>query len=290
MKIKHNRFKSAFQANMMTLVYGGSLLTLTSLQTLQAATVAPEVSSGAESQQAKLAMELQNPVAALISIPLQSNWDFGIGENDAYQYTLKVQPVIPIKLNEDWNIISRTILPIIDAESPAPGIDDVSGLGNTTQSFFLSPEKKTADGLIWGAGPVFLVPTATDDLLGGNQWGMGPTALVLKQTGGWTYGALTNQLWSFGGGGSNSTNSTFLQPFVSYTTKTHTTLGLNSESTYNWQDSQWSIPFNLTLAQLVKIGELPVQFQVGGRWYAEGPDGGPDWGLRFTVTVLLPSS
>jgi hypothetical protein len=235
-------------------------------------------------------MELQNPVAALISIPLQSNWDFGIGPSDAYQYTLKVQPVIPIKLNDDWNIISRTILPVIDAESPAPGIDDVSGLGNTTQSFFLSPEKKTEDGLIWGAGPVFLIPTATDDLLGGNQWGMGPTALVLKQTDGWTYGMLANQLWSFGGGGNNATNATYLQPFVSYTTKSHTTMGLNSESTYNWQDSQWSIPFNLTLAQLVKIGELPVQFQVGGRWYADGPDGGPNWGLRFTVTVLLPSS
>ncbi len=235
-------------------------------------------------------MELQNPVAALISIPLQSNWDFGIGPSDAYQYTLKVQPVIPIKINDDWNLISRTILPIIDAESPAPGIDDVSGLGNTTQSFFLSPEKKTEDGLIWGAGPVFLIPTATDDLLGGNQWGMGPTALALKQTNGWTYGMLANQLWSFGGGGSNATNATYVQPFLSYTTKTHTTLGINSESTYNWQDRQWSIPFNLTLAQLVKIGELPVQLQVGWRGYADGPDGGPDWGLRFTFTVLLPSS
>jgi hypothetical protein len=268
----------------------GSLLILTSLLPLRAATTAPAIASAAPSRQAELAMELQNPVAALISVPLQSNWDFGIGENEAYQYTLKVQPVIPIKLNEDWNIISRTILPVIDAESPAPGIDRVSGLGNTTQSFFLSPEKKTAGGLIWGAGPVLLVPTATDDLLGGNQWGMGPTALVLKQTDGWTYGMLANQLWSFGGGGSNSTNATYLQPFVSYTTKTHTTLGLNSESTYNWQDSQWSIPFNLMLSQLVKIGELPVQFQVGGRRYADGPDGGPNWGLRFAVTLLLPSS
>ncbi|NQX00180.1 transporter [bacterium] len=266
-----------------------------SLFTLHGATVAATGSAGDGSAQAKLAMELQNPVAALISIPLQSNWDFGIGPSDAYQYTLKVQPVIPIKLNEYWNLISRTILPVIDAEAPAPGIDDVSGLGNTTQSFFLSPEKKTEEGLIWGAGPILLIPTATDDLLGGNQWGMGPTALVLKQTAGWTYGMLANQIWSFGGGGSNSTNTTYLQPFVSYTTKSHTTkshttLGLNSESTYNWQDGQWSIPFNLTLAQLVKIGKLPVQFQVGGRWYADGPDGGPNWGLRFAVTVLLPSS
>ena len=97
---------------------------------------AATTASSIEDRQAKLAMELNNPVAALISIPLQSNWDFGIGPNDAYRYTLKVQPVIPIKVNEDWNIISRTIVPVIDAESPAPGIKDVSGLGSHHSEFF----------------------------------------------------------------------------------------------------------------------------------------------------------
>lgn len=241
----------------------------------------------AEDQQAKLAMELNNPVAALVSVPLQSNWDFGIGPNDAYQYTLKVQPVIPIKVNEDWNIISRTIVPIIDAESPAPGIKDVSGLGVSTQSFFVSPEKKTRSGLIWGAGPILMIPTATDDLLGSNQWGAGPTALVLKQQDGWTYGMLANQLWSFHSG-NDATNATYLQPFVSYTTHTHTTFALNAESTYDWRGDQWTVPLNLMASQLVKIGKLPVQFQVGGRWYADAPAGGPDWGLRFAVTFLLP--
>ena len=118
---------------------------------------------------------------------------------------------------------------------------------------------------------------------------LGPTALALKQTGGWTYGVLANQLWSFEGG-SDATNATYLQPFVSYTTNTHTTFAVNAESTYDWEDSQWSIPFNLMVAQLVKIGEFPVQFQVGGRVYADGPDGGPNWGLRFAVTLLLPKS
>jgi len=256
---------------------------------LRAATVASSVPTGAEDEQTKLAMQLNNPVASLISMPLQSNWDFGIGPNDAYRYTLNVQPVIPITLNDEWNLISRTIVPIIDAESPAPGIDDASGLGNITQSFFLSPQKPTAAGLIWGAGPVFVIPTATNDLLGGNQWGMGPTALVLKQKDGWTLGMLANQLWSFNGG-NDSFNATYLQPFVAYTTKTHTTFAINSESTYNWIDSQWTIPFNLMVAQLVKIGEVPVQLQLGGRWYAEKPDGGPNWGLRFTVTFLFPRS
>ncbi len=250
-----------------------------------ATTAALDASPGAE--QAKLAMELNNPVASLISVPLQSNWDFGIGSKDAYQYTLKIQPVIPIKLNEDWNIISRTILPVVEAESPEPGIDNVFGLGNSTQSFFVSPEKKTASGLIWGAGPILLIPTATDDLLGANQWGAGPTALVLKQQDGWTYGMLANQLWSFHGG-NDATNATYLQPFLSYTTAKHTSYSLNTESTYDWRNEQWTVPINLMVAQLVKIGELPVQFQIGGRVYADAPDGGPDWGLRFAVTFLFP--
>jgi hypothetical protein len=252
---------------------------------LHAATVAADASD----EQAKLAMQLNNPIAALISVPLQSNWDFGIGPSDAYQYTLKIQPVIPITLNPEWNVISRTILPVIDAESPAPGIDDASGLGDTTQSLFFSPKKPTASGWIWGAGPVFLLPTATDDLLGNNQWGAGPTFVALKQSDGWTYGVLANQIWSFGPS-DEQVSALFVQPFVSYTTKMHTTFALNTESTYDWETRQLSAPLNLSVAQLVKIGGAPVQFQLGGRWYADGPDGGPDWGLRFTVTFLFPKS
>ena len=252
---------------------------------LHAATVA--ASTGDE--QAKLAQQLNNPIAALISVPLQSNWDFGIGPKDAYQYTLKVQPVIPISLNDDWNVISRTILPVIDAESPAAGIKSVWGLGDTTQSFFFSPKKPTDGGIIWGVGPAMLLPTATDDQLGNNQWGAGPTIVALKQSDGWTYGVLANQIWSFGPS-DEQVSAMFVQPFVSYTTRMHTTFSLNTESTYDWETRQLSAPLNLGIAQLVKIGEVPVQFQLGGRWYADGPQDGPDWGLRFTVTFLFPKS
>lgn len=251
---------------------------------LHAATVA----STTGDEQAKLAMQLSNPVAALISVPLQSNWDFGIGSKDAYQYKLNIQPVIPITLNSEWNLISRTILPVIDAESPYPGVDSASGLGDTTQSFFFSPQKPM-DGLIWGAGPILLIPTATDDLLGSDQWGAGPTVVLLKQTDGWTYGLLANQLWSFGSS-DEDVNATYIQPFLSYTTKMHTTFAVNTESTYDWNAEQWSVPLNLTIAQLLKIGGQPVQFTVGGRYYAEGPDGGPEWGMRFVLTFLFPKS
>jgi hypothetical protein len=240
---------------------------------------------------AELAKQLQNPVASLISVPLQANWDFGIGVNDASRFTLNIQPVIPVSLNDDANLIIRTIMPVIDAESPAPGTPSASGLGDITQSFFFSPKEPTAGGWILGAGPVFLWPSATDNQLGSEQWGAGPTALALRQSNGWTYGVLANHLWSYAGADDRSeVNATFLQPFLSFTTKTHTTIGVNSESSYDWNNEQWSVPLNLTVGQLFKVGGMPMQFTVGARYYAEGPDGGPEWGLRAVFTLLFPTA
>jgi len=238
-------------------------------------------------ESAELAKKLSNPVASLISVPFQSNWDFGIGPENAMRYTLNVQPVIPISINKDWNLITRTIVPIISAESPVAGGDDRSGLGDIVQSFFFSPKEPTSGGWILGAGPVVLYPSGTDGL-SARKWGAGPTVVMLKQQSGYTYGLLANHIWSFSGGGDNDISTTFLQPFLSYTTKTFTTFGLNTESSYDWENSQWTVPINLTVAQLLKIGGMPMQFQVGGRVYAERPDGGPDWGLRFAVTFLFP--
>jgi hypothetical protein len=237
---------------------------------------------------ADLAKQLANPVASLISVPFQANWDFGIGVNDATRFTLNVQPVIPVSLTEDWNLIIRTILPVIDAESPAPGIDDASGLGDTVQSFFFSP-KEPVNGWILAAGPVALWPTATDSLLGGEKWGAGPTGLALKQTGSWTYGVLTNHLWSFAGEDDRSeVNATFIQPFCSYITSTKTTFTLNSESTYDWTNEQWSMPFNVVISQLFKVGGQSMQAFVGGRYYADAPKGGPEWGIRAGLILLFP--
>jgi hypothetical protein len=241
-----------------------------------------------EASSAELAKKLQNPVADLISLPLQSNWDFGIGRADAMRYTLNVQPVIPISLSHSWNLITRTIVPFIHAESPIPGGDSVGGIGDITQSFFLSP-KEPVGGWILGAGPVFLYPSASDDALGSGKWGAGPTAVVLRQEHGFTFGILANHIWSFAGDADRpDVNSTFLQPFLNFTTKTYTTFGVNTESTYDWENKQWTVPINLTVAQLVKLGKLPVQFTLGGRFYAERPSGGPDWGLRFVITFLFP--
>jgi hypothetical protein len=248
-----------------------------------------QAAPGSEDQEAELAKQLQNPVASLISVPFQSNFEFNLGPNDdGFRYTLNFQPVIPVSLGKDLNLIIRTIVPIISQDDVIPGTSQ-GGLGDIVQSFFFSPKKPVA-GLILGFGPVFLYPSATDNLLGSEKWGAGPTGLVLKQTGGWTYGLLFNHIWSYAGEDSRAyVSSTFLQPFISYTTKTKTTFGVNTESTYDWHNSQWTVPVNVSISQLVKLGKLPVQFAIGGKVYADGPSGAPDWGLRFVITPLFPT-
>ena len=180
-------------------------------------------------------------------------------------------------------------MPLIDADAPVAGGDDHSGVGDIVQSLFFSPKAPTAGGWIWGVGPVFLLPTASDSALGSEQWGAGPTAVALKQENGWTYGVLANHIWSVAGDDARANvNATFLQPFLSYTTKTYTTFSLNTESTYDWEAEQWTVPVNVMASQLVKFGKQPVSFGLGYRDYVEAPDGGPDWGLRFVVTFLFP--
>jgi len=238
-----------------------------------------------------LAKQLSNPVASLISVPFQFNYNEGYGSEDGQQVTLNIQPVIPISISEDWNVISRTILPVIWQNDIAGDSGEQTGLGDTTQSLFLSPKNPGPSGIIWGLGPAFLVPTGTDDLLGTGKWGAGPTGVVLKQFGGWTVGGLANHIWSFAGESDRAdVNSTYLQPFISYTTHDAWTFTLNTESTYNWETEEWSVPFNFTIGKLVKFDKQPVSFTAGVRYWAETPDSGPDGlGFRGVVTFLFPT-
>ena len=239
----------------------------------------------------ELAKKLSNPVADLISVPFQGNYDSNIGPgDDGNKYYVNIQPVIPIGLDEDWNLISRTILPVVHQEDVAPGSGTDNGLGDVTQSLFFSPAKPTESGLIWGAGPAFLIPTASETELGAEKWGVGPTGVVLKQEGHWTMGALANHIWSVAGDDDRAdVSATFLQPFLAYTTKEAWTYSLNTESTYDWKDEEWSVPINAFVSKVTRIGDQLVSIGGGLRWWADSPPDGPEGlGARFFVTLLYP--
>jgi hypothetical protein len=254
---------------------------------------APAPAAGDEAAKAQeLAKKLSNPIASLISLPIQVNFDYGHGaDGSGYKSVTNIQPVIPFSLSRDWNVLSRTILPLA-YQSHVASDGNEGGLGDTTQSLFFSPKAPTKGGIVWGVGPAILIPTATDDALGAGKWAAGPTFVVLTQKSGWTAGMLANQLWSFAGSSDrDEVNSLFVQPFLAFTTKKAMTFTLNSESTYNWKAStdRWSVPVNFIVGQIIKVGNQIVSVQGGLRYWAESPANGPSGiGYRFAVILIFP--
>ncbi|HBX44016.1 MAG TPA: hypothetical protein DEH27_09705 [Deltaproteobacteria bacterium] len=254
---------------------------------------AEDASEAQQGGEAGLAQELTNPLADLMTIPIQMNYDREIGLlDDGWKLQTNIQPVVPFHLNEDWSLISRTILPVTYQKDIFPGAGSQFGLGDINLTLFFSPKKPSAGGVIWGAGPVLLLPTATDSLLGAKKWGAGPAAVALTMRGPWTVGALANHIWSFAGDSDRQDiSNTFVQPFVAYTWPSAWTVSVQSESTYNWKTEKWSIPINAAVSKLVFLGKLPVSLQAGVGYWAESPETGPE-GFRFRLqaNLVLPRS
>lgn len=246
-----------------------------------------------------LAQKSQNPVSDLISLPFQNNTLFGIGPDDDTANVLNIQPVIPIRISQEWNLITRTIIPLIylpDLTNGLPELpqglpgDSTFGLGDINFTGFLSPANPGK--LIWGIGPSISIPTATDDILGTEKWSAGPSVVLLSTPSPWVYGVLVRQLWSFAGEEERSDVSQMLiQPFLNYNLPESWYLVSAPVITANWEadsDNTWTVPLGGGVGKIFRIGKLPVNAQSQVFYNVEHPDFGPDWSLRIQLQLLFP--
>ncbi len=242
-----------------------------------------------QSQQADLAKKLANPISDLVSVPFQFNWEQGVGPSKVTRFILNVQPVMPFSVNADWNLIVRVIAPIIS--QPALTDDGVaaSGIGDIFTSFFFSPLKLKQ--FMIGFGPAFSLPSSVEPTLGSGKFSAGPTLVVLKQTGRWTYGALWNQVWSYAGDSRRSDVSQMvLQPFLACQATRTITLTVQSETTANWKtdEKKFTVPINFLVSKLSSFGMFPASYQLGFGVFPAHPDSGPSWKIRGAIALMLP--
>ena len=236
-----------------------------------------------------LAKATQNPIANLISVPLQANWDFGIGDRDATGTVFNIQPVMPFSITPRTNVVLRVIMPLLS--QPGAGADSprANGMGDTLATAFLSPSN--AGTLIWGVGPAVSVPTATNAALGSEKFAIGPSVVVLAQPGKWTIGALANHLWSTSGANDRAdVNATFVQPFVNYNLGNGAAAGVSMEASGNWEaDETWTAPLLFTLTKVTRLGTQPVNLGVGAGPMLASPEAGANWRFRLVAVFLFPT-
>jgi len=244
----------------------------------------------AQADDAELAKKTQNPVGDLISVPFQNNIGFKYGPEEKVQNVLNIQPVIPFSLGENWNLITRTIMPVISMPTLTPSGSGTSGLGDINLTAFLSPSKP--GGLIWGAGPILLLPTATDKILGTGKWGVGPSVVLLAMKNQWVYGALVNNVWSVAGDSDRGDiNQMLFQPFLNYNFPGGAYFSSGPLITANWEaesGNQWTVPLGGGFGKIVKLGKMPLNLSAQAFYNVVTPDYGSDWTLRLQIQMLFP--
>jgi hypothetical protein len=264
--------------------------TMTGTMLALAAAVMPALVLAAPTPE-ELAKMAQNPIANLITVPFQNNTNFNVGPQSGTQNVLNIQPVIPVSLNRDWNLITRTILPVLTQPGFVPDQGSTTGLGDIQFSAFASPSN--AAGLIWGAGAIVQAPTHSNARLGNDRWGLGPTAVALHLRPGdpWVYGALVNNVWSVGSGDDPSYNNFLLQPFVNYNLPGGVYVNSAPVITANWKaesSQRWTVPLGAGVGKIFHFGPLPVNMQLGAYYNVVTPDTGADWQVRFQMQFMFP--
>lgn len=236
----------------------------------------------------ELAKQSQNPVAAMVSLPMKNKFNFGAGSEDAFIYELELQPVYPVSLGQ-VNLINRFIVPVAYQEGLYPGMDDEFGLRNITYQAFFSP---AAPGdVIWGLGPAVIMPTNTDDSLGNDKWAAGPAALALTIKGPWVSGMLAQHFWDFAGDNdAANVNVSTLQYFINYNTPNYY-LNTSPTMSYNWDTNgsdAWTIPIGGGIGKIVRFGERPVDLRLSAYWNAKAPESSADWFAEFQIKLMFP--
>lgn len=246
----------------------------------------------AQESNSDLAKKIQNPIADLISIPFQNNTNFGIGPNHRTQNVLNVQPVVPFNLSADWNLVTRTIMPIIKQPNLTTANEDTWGLGDVNFSAFLSPAN--SGSILWGFGPNILLPTGTNEVTGTRKWAAGPSAVALTSQGPWVLGALVQQTWSFAGNSDRrNLSQALVQPFLNYNLPNGWYLSSSPIITADWQapsGNKWTVPVGGGFGKVFRIGKLPLNGSCAYYANVVRPDPGADWTLRVQIAVLLPKS
>jgi len=267
--------------NFMTTLYAKVIGLLLVVQLL------PQLLQAQESSE-ELAKKLANPIASLISVPFQSNLDHGIGANKGSRFVLNVQPVIPMKVSKNLNLITRWIVPLVSQHNITGTRQSQNGLGDAVISGFLSPAN-SKNGVTWGAGPVILIPMGGGNFLSGKQLGAGPSVVALKQNNGWTYGGLINQIWGTGGSDKVDISQMLINPFVTYNWKSGSGITAAFEWTQNWAQDNSTLYFIPMFSGLTAFGKQKVSLAVGPRLNISAPEAARSkLGIRASLALLFP--
>jgi hypothetical protein len=252
--------------------------------------VSVSVPRASAQESAEIAKQAQNPIAKLVSVPIENDFNPHTGMSKEDSYVLQFKPVVPLRVSKDWNLITRTIVPIIQVPDLTPKLAGTSGLGDVSLSLFLSPAK--AGRIVWGAGPIVSAPTATEDILGTKKLSVGPTVVALRSHGHWLYGALVNNLFSVAGPSARQdVNQMLAQPFVNYNLRHGWYLTSSPIITANWEadrDQRWTVPVGGGLGKIVHLRKQPVNIYSQFFGNAVYPDGTTNWSARFQVQLLFP--